>query len=196
MFEGLFLASQGFFGGVYGGGFGEVLAAWEQAGVFSYILPFLLIFAMVFGILTKINLFGENKTINAILALTVGLLSLQFSVVPFFFSEIFPRVGVGLSIILIILIFTSMFSNPEAKWQMYLIWAVSAVIVGVIIFQTFAATGFSAYWPFFNYYGPQILGIVAIVVILAVVVISARPGSEAEMKSPLAQMLRAAGGGK
>jgi len=85
MFEGLFLTSHGFYGGVYGGAFGGLLAAWEQAGVFSYVLPFLLIFAMVFGILTKVKLFGEARSVNAILALVVGLLALQFSAVPFFF---------------------------------------------------------------------------------------------------------------
>lgn len=196
MLEGLFLASHGFLGGAYGGAFGELIIAWEQAGIFSYVLPFLLIFAMVFGILTKINLFGENRAINAILALTVGLLSLQFSVVPFFFSEIFPRVGIGLSIILIILIFTSMFSNPEDKWQMYILWAVSVIIVIVILLQTATATGFSTYFPFFSYYGYEIFYIGAFIVIIAVVVIGAKPKSTTEMKSPIAQLLRTAGGGK
>jgi len=196
MLEGLFLTSHGFFGGGYGGVFGNLIATWEQTGVFSFVLPFLLIFAMVFGILTKINLFGENKSINAILALTVGLLSLQFSVVPFFFSEIFPRVGVGLSIILIVLIFTSMFSNPDDKWQMYVVWAISAIIVIVILLQTAAATGFSTYLPFLGYYWPEISGIVFFIIIIAVVVSSSRPKSTTEMNSPFAQMLRAAGGAK
>ena len=193
MLGGLFLVSHGFFGGAYGGAFGRLLITWEQAGIFSFVLPFLLIFAMVFGILTKINLFGENKSINAILALTVGLLSLQFSAVPFFFSEIFPRVGIGLSIILIILIFTSMFSNPEDKWQMYIIWAVSVIIVIVILLQTATVTGFSAYLPFLGFYWPEIFGIVFFIVIIAVVVTGAKPASTTEMKSPFAQMLRAAG---
>ena len=191
MFEGLFLASHGFFGGAYGGGaFGRLLVTWEQAGIFSFVLPFLLIFAMVFGILTKINLFGENRSINAILALTVGLLSLQFSAVPFFFSEIFPRVGIGLSIILIVLIFTSMFSNPEDKWQMYIIWAVSVIIVIVILLQTATVTGFSNYLPFLGFYWPEILGIGFFIVVIAVVVIGANPKSDTPMNSILAQALR------
>ncbi len=41
----------------YGGAIGDVLSSWEQAGFFSYLLPFLLIFALVFGILTQIQLF-------------------------------------------------------------------------------------------------------------------------------------------
>jgi len=90
--------------GYYGGTFGGVLSYMEQAGFFAYILPFLLIFALVFGILTKTQIFKNNKAINGIIALVVGLLSLQFDFVPIFFSEIFPRMGVGLAIILALLI--------------------------------------------------------------------------------------------
>ena len=86
MLRGLILASFSFEGGTIG----DFLSVWEQAGFFSYLLPFLLIFALVFGILTQIQLFRENKAINAIIALVVGLISLQFPMVPQFFSEIFP----------------------------------------------------------------------------------------------------------
>ncbi len=44
-----------------GGTLGNMLFSWEQAGVFSYALPFLLIFAMLFAILEKTSLFGKNN---------------------------------------------------------------------------------------------------------------------------------------
>ena len=112
--EFLFLQSYSYF---EGGAIGNILSQWEAMGFFSYVLPFLLIFAMVFGILIQLRLFRDNKTINAIIALAVGLMALQFSFVPRFFSEIFPRLGVGLVVILIIIILTGLFANPEDKWQ-------------------------------------------------------------------------------
>ena len=174
MFEGLILASHGFFGG---DGFGGLFSAWEQAGVFAYVLPFLLIFAMVFGILTKVSLFGDNKGINAILSLTVGLLALQFDIVPFFFSEIFPRVGIGLSVLLVALIFMSMFLEDSKGMQKWLFFGISAIIVIVIFAQTFSAVGFLSLWQFFNFFGPQTFYIVAFIIIIAIVVLSATPGS-------------------
>jgi len=45
--EVLSLASYGFF---QGGGIGDLFNYWEQAGVFSYVLPFLLIFCIVLRI--------------------------------------------------------------------------------------------------------------------------------------------------
>ena len=103
------------FGGFYGGSFGDLLLYWEQLGVFSYVLPFLLIFAVVFGILTKIKVFGDHRGLNAVIALVVGLLSLQYNLVPIFFSEIFPRVGIAISIILVLLVLVGLFLDPESK---------------------------------------------------------------------------------
>src|SRR3989338_10579622 len=112
MISGLFFQ----IGGFYGGSIGNMLLSWEQAGFFSYVLPFLLIFAIVFGILTKIKLFGaENKGLNAVVAIVVGLLSLQFSFVPIFFSEIFPRMGIGLSVILAVFILVGLFLPSRSE---------------------------------------------------------------------------------
>ena len=97
---GMFFATYGY----YGGAIGDVLNQWEQAGFFSYVLPFLLIFALVFGILSSIQVFKENRAIDAIIALVVGLMALQFEMVPIFFAQVFPRLGVALSVILVILI--------------------------------------------------------------------------------------------
>ena len=69
----------------------------------------------------QINLFKETKAINAVIALSVSLLSLQFSFVSVFFAEIFPKVGVGMIIILLLLVFTGMFMNTNDRWMMYLV---------------------------------------------------------------------------
>lgn len=123
------------------GGFGDALNTLEQTGFFTYILPFLLIFALIFGILSRIGLFKENKAIIAIIAIAVSLMSLQFGFVSDFFSQIFPRVGVALSIILAILILVGLFTDPKKPWIMYVLLGVSAVIVVVIVIQSSGDTG-------------------------------------------------------
>lgn len=182
------------FSGFYGGGFGELLNYWEQAGFFSYVIPFLLIFAIVFGILTQMNMFGRKKetggrTVNAIIALSVSLLSLQFDLVPRFFSEIFPRVGIGLAIILVIIIITSLFTDPEQKWQMYIMWGLSVLVVIIIMIQTAGAVGWASFLPFLGYNWPYTLSIIIFIVVIAVVIGSARDKSTTEAKSPFAKML-------
>ena len=92
-----------------GGAIGDMLSKWQQAGFFSYVLPFLLIFALIFAILERVGIFKDNKAINAIIAAVVGLMSLQVQMVSQFFAEIFPRLGVGLAILLVLLILTGLF---------------------------------------------------------------------------------------
>ena len=76
----MFLQSFGF----YGGSIGNLLAQWEQIGMFSYILPFLLLFALIFGILSRIKIF-DNKSLNTVISLAVSLMALQYDYVPRFF---------------------------------------------------------------------------------------------------------------
>jgi hypothetical protein len=123
MISGMLLASYSF----VGGSFGNVLSQWEQLGFFSYILPFLLIFAIVLGVLNKTKIFEDNKPINVIIALSVGFMSLQWNIVPQFFSEIFPRVGIGLSFLLVAILFLGIFL-PRENWAVYIFLVIGAII--------------------------------------------------------------------
>ncbi len=167
-----------FYGYSDGSAIGSFLDSLGQAGFFSYLLPFLLIFALVFGILSRLKLFEETKMVNGLIALAVGLLALQFDFVPVFFSEIFPRVGIGLAIILAILILTGLFV-PKATWVPYVLFGVSALIVIVILIQSSDVFGGGiGYW--FSDYWPLILGLLFIIILVAVVV-----GGSKEDKDPV-----------
>ena len=55
----------------------DVLNQWAQMGIFDYAIPFLLLFAVVYAILDNSSILGNNKGVNAIVALSVGMLSLM-----------------------------------------------------------------------------------------------------------------------
>ncbi len=80
----IFLATAGV------GSFENVFIQLEQAGAFTHIIPFLFIFALVFGILSKTKIFDANKGIYFILALAVSLMSLQTNVVSNFLTIVSP----------------------------------------------------------------------------------------------------------
>jgi hypothetical protein len=154
---------------VESGTIGQLLSFWEQAGFFSYLLPFLLIFALIFGILNQIRLFKDNKAINAIIALVVGFMSLQFPMVSEFFSEIFPRLGIGLAIILVVLILAGMFIDPKNSGIMYVMLGIGAIITIVVLVQTAGAVGWSSgSWWAENW--PMIVGVVFILAVIAIIV--------------------------
>lgn len=135
----LFLAYYSYF---EGGLLGNILSQWEQMGFFSYVLPFLLIFALIFGILSRLKIFTTkdknepNNAINAILSFVIALMSLQFNFVPQFFSEVFPRLGVGLAVILIVIILLGFFM-PQKAWADYVFLGVGGIILLIILNKSF-----------------------------------------------------------
>ena len=163
------------FGGFYGGSIAQLLSSWEQAGFFSYVLPFLLIFAIVFGILSKMNLFGgeERKGLNAVIAIVVGLLALQFNFVPIFFSDVFPRLGIGLSVILVLFILVGMFlPRTDTSGVNYILLAVGLIVFIVVITKSFGYLGFgtSGIGNFIYFNLPIILTIIIIIIAVGAVI--------------------------
>lgn len=124
--------------------FANVISDWEAFGVFDYMLPFLIIFAVVFGILSATKVLGGNKGVQLTVALAVALISLRFDYVPLFFSEIFPRFGVGLAVLIVLLIMSAMFIPPQWLNGWYgTMWAVSAAIAVVVIYKAFDFLGWN-----------------------------------------------------
>lgn len=135
--------------GSSGGTIGNLLAEWEQAGIFTYLLPFLIIFALIFAILSKMDMF-KSKAVNAVISLAVGLMALQFDFVPRFFSEVFPRLGVGISLVLVILILVGLFVPDQGTGKNVVNWILAAIgfiIALVVLINSGSAVGYdTGYW--------------------------------------------------
>lgn len=183
----MILASYGSFGG---GALGDLFAQWEAAGIFQYALPFLLIYALVFGLLSKLNIFSsrgeggaikENKGINVIIALAVAFMSLQFNMVSMFFSEIFPRFGVALSIILVILVLGGLFipTNKSNNWFMVALAIVVLFIIGTVIYNSLGVFGWGIGGPglsyFWSRYGALIIFAVLIIAVIVMTTAKKKP---------------------
>lgn len=133
----------------------EVLNQWADAGVFAYLLPFLFIFAVVFGILNKTKVLGESKGVQATIALALGLLSLQFDYVSNFFSIFLPYAGVGIAVLLIGVILMGLMYNEdkEGNWVKYVFFGLGAAIFLVVIVTSISDSSiiggsrFAESWP-------------------------------------------------
>jgi len=168
--------------GFYGGTIGNMLSQWEQAGVFSYALPFLIIFALVYTILTNVSVFKNNKAVNAVISLAVGFMSLQFEFVPRFFSEVFPNLGIGLIVILVIVIMIGLFTDLSDKHIRTVLGIVGAIIAIIVLYNT-DSFGWSSGWQEGIWDWIWILlGLGAIVVVVASV------GGEGKDKGILARL--------
>ncbi len=161
---------------VDGGVLGDLFTQWEQTGVFSYVLPFLLIFALVFGILVKVKLFKDNKAVNAIIALVVGLMAVQFDMVPNFFSQIFPMMGVALAIILILFVLMGLFLDPEHPVHNWILFGVGAIIFIVVLVQSAGAMN----WAAGNWWQNNWVTIIGVVIVIALVIAVIASSSKSE----------------
>jgi hypothetical protein len=163
-----------------------LFAQWEAAGIFAYALPFLLIFALVFGLLTKINIFTKgnepNKAVNVMISLAVAFMALQFDIVSMFFAEIFPRMGVALAIILVILILGGLFmpTNKENNWFMVALAIIVFIIIGTVVWNSLGALGWGIGGPglsyFWDRYSAIIIFAIIIIAVVAMTVSKPNPG--------------------
>ena len=154
----------------------KVLADWNNMGVFAYVLPFILIFAVVYAILDNVSVFKDRKGINLVIAVAVGLLALQFNFVAVFFGQIFPRAGMGLSVVLISLILAGAFVKWEDndkkemsphKWIFFGVGALAFLFVIANAFSAYSNTT-TSWWS--DYGSAIIIAVILIGLIVAVMI--------------------------
>lgn len=78
----------------------------QDFGFFSVILPFVLLYSLVFGLLSKVKLFGEDaasKTVNQIIALSVGAFFITSTDAVNYIAGVIPQAGFLLVVTLLIL---------------------------------------------------------------------------------------------
>ena len=160
----------------------EVLNIWNEMGVFSYVIPFLLIFAVVFAILKKTKILGDdNDGILAIISVALGLLSLQFDFVSEFYAVIFPRFGIGLSLFLVILIILGFFTKSDGSDLGKLVPFGFIIGIGVIIWSLGSWNKWNDYGGFGGWFSENIWAILVLGLIIgaiAVVIKSGKRGRE------------------
>jgi hypothetical protein len=155
-----------------------VLSAWEAAGIYDFVLPFLLIFAVIFGVLRATNILGDNSGVAAVVSLTISLLALRVTgdyLIPRFFQEIFPRFAVVLSILIVLLILVGLFIPKEHVKGWFIGFGSVAAIAGVVIVvQSFERAGLS-YGGWWTANWPTVLFVIALVVVIIAVFMEKAP---------------------
>jgi len=150
--------------------FGQMLNDWNNMDVFSLLLPFLLVFALVYAILEKSKILGDNNGPVVIIALALGLLSL-FSPFPQYLMGFSPLLGIGLVVLLAGIILMG-FMKGEGKidaFLPYVLFGLGAVIFLVIVSSSFSGNsiGFLNLW---DNYGSAIVTLLIIIGLIALVV--------------------------
>lgn len=152
----------------------------ERAGVVDVFLPFILIFAIVFGILSKLEIFGDNsKKFNVLISLVVGLVPVfqhvlypnsKYDVIPIINAAI-PQVAIALIAIVMLILLLGFFGGPKpfGKDSASGIMVIVGIIAIVYIFGSSAGFGWYQlpYWLQLN---PETVSIIVALVVFGLVI--------------------------
>lgn len=156
----------------------DLYSQWETSGVFDFLLPALLIFAVIFGILTSTGVLGANRGVNFVIAATSALMAMRLQIVSDFFGLLLPGLGIGVAVLVTVLILSGLFLQ-KANWRQWMptfFWG--GVVIGLIIvisvLNSFAWFG-SVWWQV-NWV--SVVWVVVIVAILAPLFVTPKTENE------------------
>ena len=183
---------------------GKAIEFFREFGLFDVVLPFLLVFAVVFGILEKTKILGtekvgdheySRKNLNAIVSFVLGLLVVAATKIVGVINQALPRISllvvVSLSFILSIGLFMkpgdTIYDKLGGRWLTFLM--IGMFIAVVLIFlsvipananQSWLDYGFEFVKEFWS--GTLISSIILFAIIIWAIMYITSPKSESENK--------------
>jgi len=94
----------------------------QDFGFFTVILPFVLVYALVFGLLKTVKLFGgddESKTVNQVIALSVGAFVITSTDAVNNIASIVPQAGFFLVVSVLLLMVLGLFGLKNEKDDLF-----------------------------------------------------------------------------
>lgn len=92
----------------------DALDILKHAGFYETIFPFILVFAVIFGVLTKLNIFGENKYINGTVSALIALFFISMVRASKFLSNVIPMLTAML-LVMVFLVLIFMFMGVKGE---------------------------------------------------------------------------------
>jgi hypothetical protein len=160
------------------GNFMQTLDSW---GLTDVMLPFLLIFTIVFAILQKTKILGEEKkNFNAVVALVLALTFIIPHVTGRYPSNYDPvniingfLPGVSLLIVAIVMLFVLIgLWGGDAKWVGGSPSAMIAILAAIAIVWIFGASaGWWTGWNWFtNFFGEDAVALIIIILVFGIII--------------------------
>ena len=150
--------------------FEDILLALKSLGFYDFLLPWLFTFAVVYGLLMMVKVFGDgNKKIPAALALVIAFFVTGYSgpMLSSFFITLFGGASIIIAGILVVLLFLAMvgFKLDDIKKTGALI---ILVVVGVVLWMISA--GAAKGIGFMPLMSPDLVAMILVLVVIVMAV--------------------------
>lgn len=153
--------------------------------VIELLLPFVLVFTIVFAILQKSELFGKGKKqIDVLVALVIGLLFIAVKSAVGIILDLIPLIAVALVIVLVLMLLVGSVAKEGDFEKAFPAWLRTSLIIGAIIFVAIAVLWTTGLWSwakeYFSTDGSTIFvnGLILIIIGAAIAVVMWNPRSQ------------------
>ena len=165
----------------YGGGLSDVFAYLEQWGIRDVILPFILIFTILFAVIERVKVFGKGERVNkynAIVSLAIALLTViphvtnsypqGFDVIEIINNSL-PGTALVIVVIVMVLVVVGLMGGAlggaRAGWFQTLL-AIAGVLLVLGFFLSEAGVGI----PILNQISPELQTLIVVLAIFGLIV--------------------------
>src|SRR3989344_1864990 len=119
--------------------------------VVETILPFLLVFTLVFAVLQKSKILGDGKKqIDAIVALVIGLLVISFGQATGYILQLIPFLAVSLVVILVLMLLLGSFTEQGKFFEKFPKGIKYILMVSVTLAVAIAVIYITGFWETVN----------------------------------------------
>lgn len=150
------------------------------------ILPFLLVFVLIFAILQRSKILGEGqKQIDSLVSLTIALILIGFETPRTYIVQLLPWLAVALVVLLIFMLVYGMVGETTEKGLKLPVWVRNAVLWLAIIFVVVIVFKITDTWDtFYNWVSSSsVIGNILMIVVVVVVLWIALRDPDKESKS-------------
>ncbi|MHA1286672.1 MAG: hypothetical protein ACTSPB_04625 [Candidatus Thorarchaeota archaeon] len=125
--------------------FSDMIVTLTRLEFFDFVLPWLLAFVIVYGILIKAKIFEEQKGVNGVLSIVIAFFLTAFWGVPLgqFFTGLFGTGVIILAGILVFLLFIGLMGidvKTITKGKIAWIWILAFAILAYVAFVGYGGT--------------------------------------------------------
>ena len=163
----------------------QILESW---GIADVLLPFLLIFTIMFAVLQKTRILGDRKNFNVIIALIIGLSVVIPHVVGGYPPEadvvdlinvILPQISLVAIAFLMLLLLVGIFQPAWVSKSIAGVFALVSVVAVIVIFGG-ALEWWESGWIY--YFGEETISLIVAILVFGIIIwfITREPGAPSE----------------
>lgn len=141
------------------------------------VLPFVLVFTVLFAILQKSKILGEGKKqIDAIVSLIIALIVISFANAVGIITSLMPFLAVSVIVILVfLLLFSMVFQGEEFKLHKGIKWVIGLLVAVAVVAAVLIATGAWDYiryeWLYGESGGAIFTNVIFLIIVLAAIAV-------------------------